>query len=92
MSSIITKTGTKDHAGTDCDVVMKICDKDGNCCETGNGLDNRGNDREKGDTDTYKDAANLASCAKKVICYVRSIFQNNNMRTFPTNTCLVVSI
>ena len=67
MSSIITKTGTKDYAGTDCDVVMKICDKDGNCCETGNGLDNRGNDREKGDTDTYTDATNLATCAEKVI-------------------------
>ena len=67
VSSIITKTGTKDHAGTDCDVVMKICDMCGNCCETGNGLDNRGNDREKGDTDTYTDAANLATCAEKVI-------------------------
>ena len=48
-------------------IVIKICDKDGNCCETGNGLDNRGNDREKGDTDTYTDATNLATCAEKVI-------------------------
>ena len=70
MSSIVTKTGTIKDAQTDCRVVMEICDKDGNCCQTtpdGRGLDNPGNDREKGQTDTYTDAALLGSCANEVI-------------------------
>ena len=69
VSSIATKTGTIKHAETDCRVVMEICDSDGNCCETtkaGRGLDNPGNDRESGNTDTYTDTALLGSCSEKV--------------------------
>ena len=70
VSSIAIKTGTVKDAGSDCRAVMEICDKDGNCCQTtpdGRGLDNPGNDREKGQTDTYTDAALLGSCANEVI-------------------------
>ena len=70
VSGIVIKTGTVPNAQSNCSAVMEICDKDGNCCQTtpdGRGLDNPGNDREKGQTDTYTDAALLGSCANEVI-------------------------
>ena len=70
MSSITTKTGTIKDAQSDARAVLEICDKDGNCCQTtpdGRGLDNPGNDRESGQTDTYTDTALLGNCANEVI-------------------------
>ena len=70
VSSITTKTGTIKDAQSDARAVLEICDKDGNCCQTtpdGRGLDNPGNDRESGQTDTYTDTALLGNCANQVI-------------------------
>ena len=70
VSSITTKTGTTKGAPSYARKVLEICDKDGNCCQTtpdGRGLDNPGNDRESGQTDTYTDTALLGNCANEVI-------------------------
>ena len=70
MTSIAIKTGTVNAAESGCRAVMEICDEQGNCCQTsttGNGLDNPGDDREKGQTDIYTNTTLLGNCAQSEI-------------------------
>ena len=70
VSTIATKTGTVDHAGSNARVVVEICDSQGACCQTssdGKGLDHPGEDREIGQTDVYTNTAILGNCAEGVI-------------------------
>ena len=67
--AIVTKTGTTSHDESDCRAVMEICDNLANCCITspdGQGLDNPGDDRERGQTDVYTTRSVLNSCAQEV--------------------------
>ena len=68
MSTIATKTGTDQYAGSNARVVVEICDSQGTCCKTSlNGLDNPGQDRKKGQTDVYTNSTILGNCAQEVI-------------------------
>ena len=83
VSSIVIKTGTVQHAESNCTTVLKICDHYGNCCRTSPNLDNPGVDRAKGQIDRYTNKTLLGSCAQKVINMIlvqggihKSIFYN----------------
>ena len=68
VSTISTKTGTDQYAGSNARVVVEICDNQGACCQTSSdGLDNPGQDREIGQTDVYTNQAILDNCAQEVI-------------------------
>jgi len=59
LRRVAITTGTRRNANTKGKVMMKVCDKQNNCCETGsNGLRNG---RGKGDRDIYN-GDNLGSC------------------------------
>ena len=62
MTEISVKTGDESSAGSDAVADLKICDGLGNCCQT-LGLDNHGNDREKGQIDVYSGYL-LSNCSQ----------------------------
>ena len=67
--AIVIKTGTTADDESDCRAVMEICDNLANCCITSpdrQGLDNPGDDRERGQTDVYTSRSVLNSCAQEV--------------------------
>ena len=52
VTKISVKTGDEPDAESDAVANLEICDNLGTCCQT-LGLDNHGNDRQKGKTDVY---------------------------------------
>ena len=52
VTEISVKTGAESSAESDAVADVEICDGLGNCCQT-LGLDNHGNDRQKGQIDVY---------------------------------------
>ena len=79
MSRIVTKTGTDQNAASNARVVVEICAREGTCCQTSSdGLDNPGQDREIGQTDTYTNAAILGNCAQEVV-YILTLGPNNTL-------------
>ena len=62
VTEISVKTGDESSAGTDAGADLEICDGLGNCCQT-LGLDNHGNDREKGQIDVYSGSL-LSNCSQ----------------------------
>ena len=61
ISELQTKTATTDHANTDDNVTMEVCNKEGKCCTTI--LDDPAvNDREKGNIDKFAGASLLGDC------------------------------
>ena len=58
-------TGDQDHAETDVPMTMKICDGDGNCCNTAKPLRSQfgdGRTRERGSINIYADEESLGDC------------------------------
>ena len=73
MTKISVKTGDEASAETDAVPDVQICDGLGTCCKT-LGLDNAGNDRQKGLTDVYSGSL-LSDCSQ-----VRCIFANSYVK------------
>ena len=66
MTEISIKTGNNQYGDSNGGAQMEICDDKGICCKTSN-LDNEPeDDRERGQTDIYKNRTILGSCAEEV--------------------------
>ena len=63
MLTISTKTDEKDKdAGSRADFEIKICDEEGNCCQT----ETIRQERAKGKLDVFYDPALLGSCSVRI--------------------------
>ena len=79
VSAIVIKTGSNAYDESDCRAVIEICDNLGNCCATspnGQGLDNPGDDRERGQTDVYTSRSVLNTCAQEVTLTLTHTYLN----------------
>ena len=63
MTKISVKTGDETSAESDAVADVRICDGLGTCCST-LGLNNAGNDRQKGLTDVYSSSYLLSNCSE----------------------------
>ena len=62
VTKISVKTGNQSSAESDAVADLQICDGFGACCQT-LGLDNAGNDRQRGQTDVYSGSL-LSNCSE----------------------------
>ena len=66
MTEISIKTGTLDHAESDCGAELEICNVEGVCCKTSFLNNEPGDDRGSGQTNVYTKETILDSCAREV--------------------------